>query len=534
MKKTLLWAAAVLAVAGAGAYYYLSRPSETVSGGTFRQARIERGPLSSTVSSTGTLSAVVTVQVGSQISGQIKEIYADYNTEVKKDQMIARIDPESFELRVRQAVADLEAARATVLTQLAAVGAQRANVSREEVNSAEARRDYERKEALLEKNFISTAERDKALSFYNAAQEQLKTARAQLSVAEAQAKNAEALVKQREAQLAQSRVDLERTYIRAPVDGIVIKRSVDAGQTVAASLQAPELFVIAQNLADMEVGASVDEADVGRIRVGQRATFTVDSFPARNFTGEVRQVRKAAQVVQNVVTYTVVISTSNPDMQLLPGMTANVRIITEERDSVLKVPNAALRFRMPSALAAAGSSPPPAGAASTGPNGSPSAPLSTGQPSAGGPAGAGKALRQRLVAELKLSEDQQSRVDAILADLRSGAAAAKEAPAQDRARIAERNRAEMRERIASILTPEQKPRFAELLGDLSGRQATRGRVYVVSENGAPRPVELRLGISDGTATEILGDSLKEGDPVVVGMAPGARPGGLPRLPFLLK
>ena len=285
------------------------------------------------------------VLVGSQVSGQIKELFVDFNSVVKKDQVIARIDPESFELRVRQAMADLEATRATVMTQMAAVGAQRAEVSRSEVNLADVKRDYERKQMLVEKGFVSAADRDKSLAVYNGAQEQLKTARAQLAVAEAQAKNAAAVVKQRESQLAQTKVELDRTIIRAPVDGVVIKRSVDAGQTVAASLQAPELFQIAQNLREMQVDASIDEADVGRVKVDQSATFTVDSFPGRTFSGKVTQVRKAALVVQNVVTYIVVISAANPDLQLLPGMTANVRITTDQRDKVLKLPNAALRFR---------------------------------------------------------------------------------------------------------------------------------------------------------------------------------------------
>ena len=156
-------------------------------------------------------------------------------------------------------------------------------------------------------------------------------------------------MRQREAQLAQARVDLDRTAIRAPVDGIVVKRSVEPGQTVAASLQAPELFVIATNLTDMQVETSIDEADVGRLRVGQKASFTVDAFPGRRFKGEVKQVRKAAQVVSNVVTYTVVVSAANPDLILLPGMTANVRIVTAQKDTVLKVANAALRFRPPAA-----------------------------------------------------------------------------------------------------------------------------------------------------------------------------------------
>lgn len=311
----------------------------------YRLAKIERGTITAVVSATGTLNPVVSVQVGSQVSGQIQALYVDYNSPVKKGQLIARIDPNSFVLRVNQAMADMEAARATVLTQLANVGALRAEVSRARVNLADAERDFQRNKTLFEKNFVSAAALDKARAVFEGAQEQLKIAQAQLAVGESQVRNAEAVVKQRESQLAQAKVDLERTEIRAPVDGIVVKKSVEPGQTVAASLQSPELFVIARDLREMQVETSIDEAEVGRIRVGQTATFTVDSFPGRTFRGTVSQVRKAAQVVQNVVTYIAVIGTSNPDLSLFPGMTANVRIVVDTRDNVLKLPNAALRFR---------------------------------------------------------------------------------------------------------------------------------------------------------------------------------------------
>ncbi len=222
-----------------------------------------------------------------------------------------------------------------------------------EITSADARSDFERKQQLLEKGFISTADRDKARAVYNAAAAQLVTARAQVGVAEANLRNGEAAVRQRSAVLAQANVDLGRTAIKAPVDGVVIKRSVDAGQTVAASLQAPELFIIAGDLTDMRVDTAIDESEIGRIRQGQKATFTVDAFPGRTFDGEVRQIRKAAQNVSNVITYMVEVSAENPRKELLPGMTANVRIATDSRQDVLKVPNAALRFKPASAIGAA-------------------------------------------------------------------------------------------------------------------------------------------------------------------------------------
>ncbi|MBI5912583.1 MAG: efflux RND transporter periplasmic adaptor subunit [Betaproteobacteria bacterium] len=523
MKKTLPWiiAAAVLAAAAFGAYRYTSGKGDEPA---YRFGKVERGPITAAVAATGTLNPVKSVLVGSQVSGQIKELFVDFNSVVKQDQVIARIDPESFELRVRQAMADLEATRATVLTQMASVGAQRAEVSRSEVNLADVKRDYERKQLLVEKGFVSTADRDKALAAYNGAQEQLKTVRAQLAVAEAQAKNAAAVVKQRESQLAQARVDLDRTIIRAPVDGVVIKRSVDAGQTVAASLQAPELFQIAQNLREMQVEASIDEADVGRTKVGQSATFTVDSFPGRTFSGKVMQVRKAALVVQNVVTYIVVISAANPDLQLLPGMTANVRITTDQRDNVLKLPNAALRFR-------------PAGFSEAG------APGATGgaAPAAASVAGgtAGQQLRARLVSALDLDAEQQAKLEPIFADLRQKLGGVRELPEADRAKAGERARIEMRARITQILRPEQKQKYEEIVAESAGRASGastgRGRVFVVDAGGQPRVVNVRTGLSDGSMTEMVAGELQEGEQVIVGTAqPGGsaapRPSG-PRLPF---
>lgn len=311
----------------------------------YKTAKIERGAITASVAASGTLSPVVSVQVGSQVSGQLKEVLVDFNSEVRQGQLIARIDPETFEYKVRQAQADLDAARAQVMTQQANINAQRAEVARVAVNALDAQHDWERKQQLVDKGFIAAAERDKAQATHNALLEQQKTAGAQVAVAQANARNAAAAVKQREAVLAQAHIELERTAIKAPVSGVIIKRSVDKGQTVAASLQAPELFVIAGDLTDMQVDTAIDESEIGRIRLGQKATFTVDAFPSRSFEGTVRQIRKSALTVSNVVTYTVEVSAANPQRELLPGMTANVRIVTHSRNDVLKVANAALRFK---------------------------------------------------------------------------------------------------------------------------------------------------------------------------------------------
>jgi HlyD family secretion protein len=297
------------------------------------------------VAASGTLNAVSTVQVGSQISGQIAEIHADFNTQVKKDQVIARIDAQSFELRVNQARADVDAAKSAVSVAQAGLAAQKAELARVKVNLADAERDYHRKKSLVDRQFISPAELDKAKTLLDATREQAKSVDAQMDVNASQIASAQAAVKQREALLRQAQVDLERTIIRAPVDGTVILRNIDAGQTVAASLQAPVLFTIARDLRDMQVEAAIDEADVGRLRTGMQAAFTVDAFPRRAFTGQIKQIRKSPVNVQNVISYTVVITAANPDQALLPGMTANVRIVVDSRDNVLKVANGALRFR---------------------------------------------------------------------------------------------------------------------------------------------------------------------------------------------
>ena len=491
----------VLLAGAAGLYAWWSGRND---GPQFRLGKIERGSITAAVSATGTVNPVTAVQVGSQVSGQIKELFADFNSEVKKGQVIARIDSDSFGLRVNQAMADLDAARATVLTQRANVSALQAELSRSKVNFSDAERELRRNRELFEKNFVSASALDKAKAAHDAAREQVNTAQAQLAAGYAQVTNVEALVKQREAQLAQAKVDLERTTIRAPVDGIVVKKSVEPGQTVAASLQAPELFVIAQDLRQMQVDTSIDEAEIGRVREGQAATFTVDSFPGRTFRGTVGQVRRAALVVQNVVTYTAVIATSNPNLELFPGMTANVRIVTDTRENVLKVPNAALRYRPPGV-----SEPRTSTAREAGEGGD------DGAKKKGG--GGGEALRDRLTKELELTPEQQARVEAILNETRSKTRAL-EGDKGERRKAVERLRAESRAMIAEILTPEQRKRYEAMAPGRGGRGrgVTAGRVWVVDDSGKPKSVDLRVGLSDGTHSEVVGGDLKEGMEVIVG------------------
>lgn len=548
MKKTYLVAGAVAAalVVAAGGWWWLQRGgSDAVQ---YRTGKIERGALQAAVSASGAVSPVTQVTVGTQVSGQVKEILVDFNSEVKAGQLIAVIDPETFEYRVRSAQADVDAARAVVLTAQANVTAARAQVSRAQTDLAEARRTHERNLMLVSKEFIARSTADQSNALVNTSLEAVKAAEAQLGVSEAQVKSAQANVAQREATLAQARVDLARTRITSPVNGIVIKRAIEKGQTVAASLQAPELFIIAQNLREMQVEASIDEADVGRIRTGQKASFTVDAFPGRTFEGQISQVRKAALNVSNVVTYVAVVTFANVDGRLLPGMTANVRVITDVRDNVLKVPNSALRVRIAGVEPAPQAAPAaPAASSATnseapsGPAAGAAGPNAAQSPSpASGPAAE---FRNRLVKELQLDAAQTEKVDAIYADARPKFMQLRDLPEADRTKARERITADIRARIAELLTPEQQTRYAAMVAEAAGRTVTRGRVHVLGADGKPKALNVRLGISDGTSTELLlapnspeAAELKEGASVITGVVGGGsatRPaaGAGPRMMF---
>ena len=455
MKKAIWIGVALMAVALAGGGWWWSQRSQS-DAVEYRTGKIERGSLLATVAASGAVNPVALVTVGTQVSGQIKELLVDFNSEVKAGQLLARIDPETFEYRVRSAQADVDAARAAVLTAQANTLAVQTQVSRAQVDLNEANRDWERKQSLVEKAFIAQSEADKARALVNTSTEALKAVQAQVGVAQAQVKSAQANVAQREASLAQARIDLERTRITSPVNGIVIKRAIESGQTVAASLQAPELFIIAKNLRDMQVDASIDESDVGRLKVGQKASFTVDAFPGQTFDGEVRQVRKAATNVANVVTYVAVIGFSNESGKLLPGMTANVRVVTDVRHNVLKVPNSALRVRIAGLESATG---------------------------------------------------------------RASGASAPASPAKAQAR-----------KEAKGNDPANSP----------GAAGIRGRIHLLDAQGQPEPVNVRLGISDGTSTELLTDGggtgaalVQEGATVITGVqSPGSKPAGKSTAPAL--
>src|SRR5689334_278391 len=298
----------------------------TGTGGAFvyEVAEVSQGPIRKLVASSGPVRAVVTVSISSQLSGQIRELKVDFNSEVKADDELAIIDDKTFAAKVAQANADLVAARAMLLNSEAAL-AKAGAIERN------ANRLMQRQEALASKGIAATTTLDLATRDWD-------VAKAEIEVAKAQLENSKASFAQREAQLLQAQIDLDRTRIRSPIDGTVIGRTVDVGQIVASSLQAPELFKIAQDLRRIRIEAQVNEADVGLVAEGNAVEFTIDAYPERHFQGKVGQVRLGALELNNVVTYTVIIEADNDDRKLLPGMTANARIETAKLDNALRIP----------------------------------------------------------------------------------------------------------------------------------------------------------------------------------------------------
>lgn len=368
-------AAALLAL---GLFFWLRDEAKPA----YVTVRLDRGDIESTVTTTGNLNAVITVQVGSQVSGNIIALHADFNTKVKKGQLVAEIDPAPFQAAVDQASANVAAARAAVVTAEATLAKSQsdvanaeANVSSQKANLAKAESVVElarvqnsRQQSMLAAGIAAQQDADTALANYDQAKAGLVAARAAVTAAEAgvesarkqvdvarhQLAQAQAVVQQADAILAQAKLNLAHTKILAPVDGTVQSRNMDVGQTVAASFQAPTIFLIAQDLTKMQVDTNVDEADVGRVRVGQEATFTVDAWPGQVFRGRVAQIRQAPINVQNVVTYNVVVQVSNEDLKLFPGMTANVTVFVGRAANVVRLPKAALRFRPPGATSRPG------------------------------------------------------------------------------------------------------------------------------------------------------------------------------------
>ena len=511
MKKAIV-ALVIIAAGGGGAYAYYKygrkAPEPTVM-----TAAVTRGDVAETVGATGTLQAVTTVQVGTQVSGTIQQLHADFNSLVRKGQVIARLDPSLFQTQIEQARANLIRAQA--------------DLERLRVTLDDARMKLNRARELSARQLIPQSELD--------------AADVNARSIEAQIRSSQAQVTQAEASLNQNQVNLAHTVIEAPIDGLVISRNVDVGQTVAASMSAPTLFVLAADLTKMQVVANLDESDVGRIRPGQRVTFRVDAYPAEDFIGTVAQVRLQPIVQQNVVTYATVIDVPNPELKLKPGMTANVNVEIARRTDVVRVPNAALRFRpTPDMLAALGITPPQPG------EGGWNAP-GTGR----GAQGAGRIMQGPERSTPGAQEATQGAGRADVPNLERRAGRGGSPSGGDPARMAER---------MQNMPPEQREQMMERMrargGDRGenpgGRRGqapgaggspapaainrggattvdalfgplpqveTRGQVWIHADKQL-RPVRLRLGVTDGQVTELLEGELQPGNELVTNITTG--------------
>jgi len=455
-KRLLILTLIAVVLAGGGYYYYRTQSAAKVP--TPVTAEVTRGSVIAKVDATGALAPVTTVQVGSQVSGTVKALFVDYNAHVKKGQVIAELDPSLFQTQVDQA-------RATLIK-------SQSDVDRAKVEVNDSASKSRRAQELSDQKLISRND--------------LETAQSTAMQAEAALKSAEAQVTQARASLNQAEVNLQHTIIRSPIDGTVISRSVDVGQTVAASMSAPTLYLIAQDLTHMQVSASIDESDIGRIQTGQLVSFRVDAYPQQTFRGTVKQVRLDAKTDQNVVSYTTMIDVPNEDLRLKPGMTANVTVQIAANENVLRVPNSALRFApTPELFAALGQEAP--------------------QQLAGGARGG------RGVAGSTGTAGQT--------------AGRAEGQTEGRERFAQLT-AEERAQFAARLTPAQRAQFQArraAAGDPAGGAATGGfgRVWVLRD-GTLQLLRVRTGVTDGALTAIVGGELKEGDRVVTGITePGA-------------
>ena len=484
-------AIAILAAVAVGWYVWgSSRNADADSG--FRTAKVERGDIRVVISATGTLSAISTVVVGSQISGQVTDVLVDFNDRVEKGQVLARIDPSTYEAQIASAQAQLQQSQATL---------------------ANARADYNRKAELGRQKLVAQADVD--------------LARTAMQQAQAQVSSASAQIRQQTASTQTTRVNLQRTVIRSPVDGVVLTRKIEPGQTVAASLQAPELFTIAEDLSKMKIELAVDESDIGQVQVGQAVSFSADAFPDRQFRGVVDQVRLSATTTNNVVTYPVVVAVDNSDGTLLPGLTVNAEIEVSKRQGVLKVANAALRYK-PSENTA-----------------DPQAAMRSAVQRGSGGNGANDELK-KVAAALNLQPAQQAAFDEAMAQQQARQEERRKQMEQAMAQaqqggnritgggmggmprmggggndaaMAAQLRQRMRERMQqafagfrATLDDAQKAQWDRAIeSQLSARRAPLYKLV----DGKPEMAMVRVGASDGTSTEVSGN-IAEGDEVVTG------------------
>lgn len=480
MGKRFLLILLLAGLAGAGGYYYwqLQAPRKL----DIQTADAARGDVRRVVSTSGTVRALVTVDIGSQLSGNIGEVNVDFSSEVKRGAVLARIEPSSFETRVRENEAGVAVARANVDLQIAGVARAEANLNKAEL-------DLGRAKELVVKGATSQAALDAAIALEQ-------SAKADLAIAKAQVENAKATLAQNEATLDFARIDLERTYIRSPIDGVVIDKLAEVGQTVAASLQAPKLFTIAQDLTHVQIEAQVDEADIGQVTSKDPVSFNVDAHPDTTFDGQVEQIRLAPTALTNVVTYTVVIGADNPEGRLLPGMTANVEIVTGQKHDVVMVPNESLRFQ---------------------PRGPAEALIHDAGAGAMRPARDGDdrtaRMLERLQADLGLNpaeiEKVRAGVEAEFAVLRAAGTPGLGSTQED---AREQARMRVGKVLRAVLSPDQYKKYETIQRSRPG--SARFATIWTLEGGKLVPRRVRLGLDDGSQTEIV-DGLDAGSRVVL-------------------
>lgn len=451
----------------------------------YRTSAVDRGSIALVISATGNLKARSTVDVGTQVSGQVQTVSVDFNDPVRKDQIIATIDPANFHSRLTQAEADLTSAHANLVAAQANLGEATATLRNLDA-------DFTRKQQVFERQLISRSDFDAALAARDQARARLESAKAGIKVAQSQ-------VAQREAAVVNARLDVEHSIIRSPVDGVILSRTIEPGQTVAASFQTPVLFSIAEDLRQMQLDLSIDEADVGQVREGLPVRFTVDAFPGRDYQGVVRQVRLAATNTANVITYPVVVAVDNPDGSLLPGMTANAEVQVSRRDDVLRVANAALRYR-------------PVGYQAPTPGEGAERPGAAGAGRAGGnPMASWDELAERLQLSDAQHEQMRAALSAALQGLRAQNGGAAPSEEQRRKRFAQAISAALQPLRAQLSAPQQAALDAELT-----LQANARRVAVwVLRGGKPQQVPVRVGLADSSTSEVLG-GLEAGTEVIVG------------------
>jgi HlyD family secretion protein len=461
----------------------------------YRTEQVQQGDITKSVSASGSLQALVQVDVGSQISGQILKVLVDFNDQVRAGQLLATLDPQTYVSRLRQGQAQ--------------IAANQAQVAQAQAQAEQARAAYNRTRILFDQGIMAQAALDTAMASWKSAQANVQAARAGVT--------------QSQAALASTRTDLGRTSIVAPIDGIIISRSIEPGQTVAASLSAPVLFQIANDLSKLEVKITVDEADIGQVREGQAVRFTVDAFPDDTYTGVVTQVRKQPETASNVVAYIVIAQADNPGGKLMPGMTANADIVIQQLRGVIKVPAAALRWTPPdqqagTAQRSSGGGGPMMGGAGGPPGG--------GQRQAGGQRQGG-GMGGRLLEQLDLDAGQRTRAEAIMAEERTKAIAKASGDPTARRQAMREMTQTVLTRIEPILKPAQKEKLVALRARMAAMGGGRGRggmtagvVHVLRE-GKPVAVPVRVGATDGSFTQIVGP-LKAGDEVIIGGGPKAK------------